>query len=71
MCGLPEAISALQTGSSALGWPFLLLWYGGEIGLLIYTLLKSKEVKLRPLLLNYGANILFISIIIGVKLGII
>lgn len=68
ICGLPEAISAIQTGTTGLGWMFLLLWGGGEILALIYTILKSSEVSLRPLLFNYGMNILFILTILTVKI---
>lgn len=68
LCAAPEAYTALTTGNTGLGWPFLLLWQGGEIALLAYTLMKSREVKLLPLLFNYGLNILFISTIMYVKL---
>lgn len=69
LCGLPEAFQALSTGSSGLTWTFLGLWGGGEIVVLIYTLLKSRQVKLLPLIFNYGLNIVFISIIVWVKVN--
>jgi len=66
-CAVPEVYLALTTGKTGLSWSFLSIWQGGEIMLLIYTLMKSKEVKLWPLFLNYGANIILIGIIMAVK----
>lgn len=71
LCGAPEAYTALTTGETGLGYPFLLTWLIGEILAFTYTLIKSKEVKLAPLIWNYGLNILFISLILGVKVGLL
>lgn len=67
LCAAPEAYLALTRGEVGMGWFFILTWYFGEILALVYTLIKSKEVRLIPLLFNYGLNIIFISIIIYVK----
>ena len=70
LCALPEVYISLTTGTTGLSWSFLLMWYFGEILLMIYTIIKNKQVKLLPLIGNYGLNIVFISIILWVKLGV-
>lgn len=67
LSGLPEAIKAIQTLNSPLTWTFLLMWLFGEVFTLIYVLQKNREVKLLPLLFNYGLNIVFITVIVGIK----
>jgi len=62
-CGVPEVLIALKTGDSGLSWGFLGMWFGGEIFAIIYTLSKSKVIKLWPLLFNYGLNILCLIVI--------
>jgi len=62
-CGVPEVLISLQTGDSGLSWSFLAMWFFGELGAIIYVINKSKEVKLLPLLFNYGVNIVCITII--------
>jgi hypothetical protein len=69
LCGAPEAYFALKTGICNLGWTMLFLWGVGEVFALIYTLHKNKQVKLLPLIFNYGLNILFISVMIIVKVN--
>ena len=64
-CGLPQAIESIRTKSSeGLTWGFIGLWFTGEILTFIYILPKMDL----PLLLNYTANIIFLSIIIFYKL---
>lgn len=67
-CALPEALISLKTGDSSLSYPFLFMWYFGEILACIYTVVKSKQVRLLPLMFNYGLNIVFISIILACKM---
>ena len=67
-CALPEALISIETDDSSLSYPFLLMWYFGEIFACIYTVIKSKQVKLLPLMFNYGLNIIFISIILLCKI---
>ena len=64
LCGLPEAIRSVRNKRCDIGWGLLLLWLGGEVGLLIYEL-KTMAI---PRLLNYSCNILFISIMIYWKI---
>lgn len=68
LCALPEAYRAYVTGECTLSWTFLLMWGIGEVLALVYTILKSRKVRLFPLLFNYGLNIVFISYMLWVKL---
>ncbi len=64
-CGLPQAIESWKTKSSAgLTWGLLAMWFAGEVFTFIYILPKMDL----PLLFNYTANIIFLSIIIYYKL---
>ena len=67
ICGAPESYNAITTGDSALSWMFLSSWGCGEVLALVYALLKSKKVKLLPLMFNYGLNISFIATIMICK----
>jgi uncharacterized protein with PQ loop repeat len=65
ICGLPQAIESFKTKSSeGLTWGFIGLWFWGEIFTFIYILPKMDL----PLLINYSANIIFLSVIIYFKL---
>lgn len=66
LCGLPEAIRSTKNKRCEIGWGFLLLWLGGEVGLLVYEL----QTMAIPRLINYGLNIVFISIMIYWKLKV-
>jgi MtN3 and saliva related transmembrane protein len=64
-CGLPQAIESWRTkNSDGLTWSFLLMWGVGEIFTIIYILPKWHW----PLIFNYTANIIFISIILYYKI---
>ena len=64
-CGLPQAIESYKTKSSeGLTWGFLFMWFVGEIFTIIYILPQM----VLPLLFNYTANIIFLSIIIYYKI---
>jgi uncharacterized protein with PQ loop repeat len=64
-CGLPQAIESYKTkNSDGLTWGFLGMWGMGEIFTIIYILPKWHW----PLIFNYTANIIFISIIIYYKI---
>lgn len=63
-CGLPQMLDAIKKKSAkGLTWGFLLMWYVGELATFVYILPKADL----PLLVNYGANILFLSVIIHYK----
>ena len=64
-CGLPQAVESYKTkNSDGLTWGFLGMWGMGEIFTIIYILPKWHW----PLIFNYTANIIFISIILYYKL---
>jgi len=64
-CGLPQAIESYKTkNSDGLTWGFLIMWGVGEIFTIIYIIPKWHW----PLIFNYTANIIFISIIVYYKL---
>ena len=60
ICGVPEMIRTIKDKRCHLGWPFLLLWFFGEVFMLIYSL----NLKNNPLIMNY----LFNTIIVGIML---
>jgi uncharacterized protein with PQ loop repeat len=54
LCGLPQAIQTIKTKSARdISVLFLLLWLIGELLMIIYTIVKIKNM---PLLLNYVCN---------------
>lgn len=60
ICGLPQCIMSIKQGhSNGISLGFLLLWTIGEILTLVYILPKLDI----PLLLNYSANIIFLTVI--------
>ncbi len=64
-CGLPQAIESYKTkNSNGLTWGFLIMWGVGEIFTVIYIIPKWHW----PLIFNYTANIIFISIIAYYKI---
>ena len=65
-CGLPQAIESYKTKSSeGLTWGFIGMWFIGEIMTIIYILPQM----VLPLIFNYTANIIFLSIIIYYKIN--
>ena len=64
-CGLPQAIESYKTKSSeGLTWGFISMWFIGEILTIIYILPQM----VLPLIFNYTANIIFLSVIIYYKI---
>ena len=65
-CGLPQAIESYKTGKSdGLTWGFLIMWGVGELFTIVYIIPKWHW----PLIFNYTANIIFISIIAYYKIN--
>ena len=65
ICGFPQAIQSIREGhSKGLGWPFLLMWFFGELLTIIYIWPKSDW----PLLFNYSMNMVFLIVIIRYKI---
>lgn len=64
-CGLPQAIESFKTkNSDGLTWGFLIMWGLGELFTIVYIIPKWHW----PLIFNYTANIIFISIIVYYKI---
>lgn len=63
-CAVPEVYHTIKKGRNDSSWSFLLMWYFGEIGFLIYVLPKGNL----PLLANYVLNIILISILLKYKI---
>ena len=64
ICGIPEVIRTIKDGRCHLGWPFLLLWFWGEILMEIYSI----ELWDYPLMFNYSANIVLVGIMLYYKI---
>jgi hypothetical protein len=64
LCGLPEMIRTIQNKRCDIGWLMLLLWLFGEILLFIFACNTKQYI----LLINYGANISFVMIMVYYKL---
>lgn len=63
VCGVPLAWDCIRTGAAERIKDlnaFLALWVTGEIGTLIYVIHLADY----PLLLNYGANVISLAIVI-------
>jgi len=63
-CALPELFRTIKNKRCHLGWGFILMWFFGEILCLIYVLSINNNI----LLLNYGFNLLVVSIMLFYKL---
>ena len=63
ICSIPEAIKSYKEKMCHIGWGMLLLWLGGEIGLLVY---EVKTMAL-PRLINYFLNLICILVLIFYK----
>lgn len=62
-CALPQVFKAIKDGhAEGVSRFFIWLWLVGEIGMTVYTLLKIGFD--RPLLMNYGLNMVLISVLV-------
>ena len=64
ICGLPEMIRSIRNNYCDIGHLMLSSWLIGEILVFLYVL-PNKDI---PLLLNYGANIVFITVMYYYKI---
>jgi uncharacterized protein with PQ loop repeat len=63
-CALPQAVQSWRTKSSGgVTWGLLVMWAIGEVFTFIYVWPKADM----PLLVNYSANIAFLSVIMYYK----
>jgi uncharacterized protein with PQ loop repeat len=64
VCGIPEVVRTIKDNKCHLGWNFLLLWFGGELFMLMYVI----PMKDLPLLFNYVFNFALVGIMLYYKL---
>ena len=64
ICGMQEAYKAYVTKECHIGWFMLITWGLGEI---LTLLAIFKDAPLGYLILNYGLNIAFISVMVYYK----
>ena len=64
VCSVPELIKTIKTKTCSLSWGFLLLWWFGELFIMIPVIAKSMPFFLT---FNYTLNLLIISILIYYK----
>lgn len=64
LCAIPETIIAIRTGTCKLSWVFLLMWFFGEIFVLIPVISTLNSPYLT---FNYGTNACLILIMICYK----
>ena len=63
ICSVPEAVKSYREKRCDIGWGMLLLWLGGEVGLLVYEV-KTMAI---PRLINYFLNLLCILVLFFYK----
>ena len=65
ICGLPQAIESYKNkNSNGISWGFIILWFLGEILVLLYVIFKKEY----PLSFNCALNIIIVSVILYFKL---
>jgi uncharacterized protein with PQ loop repeat len=64
ICGIPEVIRTIKDKRCHLGWPFLFLWFFGEVFMEIYAIGLWDY----PLILNYTFNLIITGILLYYKL---
>jgi len=64
ICGIPEVIRTYKDKRCHLGWPFLFLWFFGEVLMEIYAIGLWDY----PLMLNYTFNLIITGILLYYKL---
>lgn len=63
-CAIPELYSTVKSKKCSLSWGFLLLWFFGEVFVLVPVLAKGLGAFL---VFNYSLNTIIISILIYYK----
>lgn len=64
VCGVPEVIRTIKHNRCHLGWNFLILWFGGEMCMLIYIIPFGDL----PLFVNYIFNFVLVGIMLFYKI---
>ena len=65
LCSIPQVYESIKLGRTGMNTSMIILWNVGVIQMFIYTIVKTKDVFIYG---NYGASILFSSIILYYKL---
>jgi uncharacterized protein with PQ loop repeat len=65
VCSVPELIKTLRTKTCTLTWSFLLLWFFGEVFVLVPVLAKDLGAFL---VFNYSLNTLIIGVLLYYKI---
>jgi len=63
VCAIPEVIRTYNDKRCHLGWPFLLLWFVGEIFMEIYAIALMDY----PLIFNYSFNLITTAFLLYYK----
>ena len=63
VCAIPEVIRTYKDKRCHLGWPFLGLWFVGEIFMEIYAIVLWDY----PLMFNYTFNLIITAILLYYK----
>jgi uncharacterized protein with PQ loop repeat len=64
LCAVPQAYQSWKNKhSNGLSWGFLLMWFFGEILMIIYVT-QMEDENVLPLLANYYFNLLLLVVII-------
>jgi uncharacterized protein with PQ loop repeat len=62
---VPQALESYRTkNSDGLTWPFLMMWFWGEVFMIIYIVPKGDII----LIANYAINLFLVAIILRYKI---
>jgi uncharacterized protein with PQ loop repeat len=64
LCGVPEVYRSYKEKKCAIGWPMLLMWFVGEILLIVFAI----QTEQYSLLINYFANVGLIAVLLRYKI---
>lgn len=64
LCGAPEAYKTYKEKRCDIGWPMLLMWFVGELLLIIFSIQTQQYI----LLINYIANLSFLILMVRYKI---
>lgn len=62
--GVPEVIRTVRDKKAHIGWNMLVLWFIGEIFMVIYSI----DAKIMPLIINYVFNFFVVVIMLAYKI---
>ena len=62
--GVPEVIRTVKDKKAHIGWNMLVLWFIGEIFMVIYSI----AAKIMPLIINYVFNFFVVIVMLAYKI---